>query len=188
MRQGEKTAIEETWWAKGYFSAIVEGYVVTFLDGEGHTLGKKLVEEGKAATAPTAPAKEGYIVEWQFDGKKYNFSEPITHNITLVAVWKKKEESTPSTPKDPKDPETAVESVQLAGVRAVQNPVGEALELEGMEHAARVEVYSVAGARVHAEALRGEPRVAIDARGWESGVYVVRVVASDGERTLRVVK
>ena len=185
VRQGEKTAIEETWWAKGYFSAIVEGYVVTFLDGEGHTLGKKLVEEGKAATAPTAPAKEGYIVEWQFDGKKYNFSEPITHNITLVAVRKKKEESTPSTPKDPK---TAVESVQLAGVRVVRNPVGEALELEGMERAARVEVYSVAGARVHAEALRGEPRVAIDARGWESGVYVVRVVASDGERTLRVVK
>ena len=31
-------------------------------------------------------------------------------------------------------------------------------------------------------------RVVIDARGWASGVYVVRVVASDGERTLRVVK
>ena len=49
---------------------------------------------------------------------------------------------------------TAVESVQLAGVRAVRNPVGEVLELEGMERAARVEVYSVVGVRVHAEALR----------------------------------
>ena len=81
-----------------------------------------------------------------------------------------------------------MESVQLAGVRAVRNPVGEVLELEGMERAARVEVYSVAGARVHAEALRGEPRVAIDAQGWAHGVYVVRVVASDGAKTLRVVK
>ena len=61
-------------------------------------------------------------------------------------------------------------------------------ELEGMERAARVEVYSVVGARVHAETLRGEPRVVIDAHGWAHGVYVVRVVASDGERTLRVVK
>ena len=57
-----------------------------------------------------------------------------------------------------------------------------------MERTVRVEVYSVVGARVHAEALRGEPRVAIDARGWASVVYVVRVVASDGERTLRVVR
>ena len=44
------------------------------------------------------------------------------------------------------------------------------------------------GARVHAEALHGALRVAIDARGWASGAYVVRVVASDGERTLRVEK
>ena len=36
--------------------------------------------------------------------------------------------------------------------------------------------------------LRGEPRVVIDARGWVHGVYVVKVEASDGERTLRVVK
>ena len=45
--------------------------------------------------------------------------------------------------------------------------MGEALELEGMARAARV---------------------VIDAQGWASGVYVVRVVVSDGERTLRVVK
>ena len=78
--------------------------------------------------------------------------------------------------------------MQLAAVRVVRNPVGEALGLEGMERAARVEVYSVVGAQVHAEALRGEPRVVIDAHGWANGVCVVKVEASDGERTLRVVK
>ena len=254
VRKGKKTEIKDKPWCKGKFTNAVEGYVVTFQDGEGHTLGEQLVKpnngtasesaaptkkgftivewqlDGKkydfgkkveknitlvavwkqnytvtfdakggtpapdaqevvkdgTATAPTAPTKEGYtFVEWQLDGVKYVFSTPVTKDITLVAVWKKNEESTPSTPKDP---ETAVESVQLAGVRVLRNPVGEALELEGMERAARVEVYSVVGARVHAEALRGEPRVVIDAQGWASGVYVVRVVASDGERTLRVVK
>ena len=162
-------------------------YKVTFdAKGGAPTPNVQEVEEGKAATAPTAPTKEGYtFVEWQLDGVKYVFSTPVTKDITLVAVWKKKEESTPSTPKDP---ETAVESVQLAGVRVVKNPMGDVLELEGMERAVRVEVYSVVGVRVHAEALRGEPRVVIDAQGWAHGVYVVKVEASDGARTLRVVR
>ena len=161
-----------------------QNFTVTF-DANGGTPtpdAQTVVKDG-TATEPTAPTKEGYtFAGWQLDGKKYDFSKPVTQDIKLVAVWKKNEESTPD------NPETAVESVQLAAVRVVRNPVGEALELEGMERAARVEVYSVVGARVHAEALYGEPRVVIDAQGWASGVYVVRVVASDGERTLRVVK
>ena len=179
VRQGEKAAIKgngKTWWSK---FTIMEGYVVTFKDSDGNKLGEQLVKPNNGtATAPTAPTREGYtFVEWQRDGKKYDFSKKVEKDITLVAVWKKADHQG-----------TAVESVQLAAVRVVRNPVGEVLELEGMERAARVEVYSVVGARVHAEALRGEPRVAIDARGWGSGVYVVRVVASDGARTLRVVK
>ena len=191
VRQGEMEKIKDKPWCKNIFT-IEEGFVVTFQDEDGHTLGKQLVKPNGTATAPTAPTRKGYtFVEWQLDGAKYDFSAKVTKDITLVAVWKKKEESTPSTPKDPTDPtdlKTVVESVQLAAVRVVRNPVGEALELEGMERAARVEVYSVVGARVHAEALRGEPRVVIDARGWANGVYVVKVAASDGERTLRVVK
>ncbi len=190
VRQDERSAIRvngKKWWE--VVSKIEEGFEVTFQDGKGHTLGEQLVKPNGTAIEPTAPTKKGYtFVRWQLKGEKekYDFiNTKVTEDITLVAVWKKNEESTPSTPKDPK---TAVESVQLAGVRVVRNPVGEALELEGMERAARVEVYSVVGARVHAETLRGEPRVAIDAQGWASGVYVVRVVASDGERTLRVVK
>ena len=160
-----------------------QNFTVTF-DAKGGTPapGAQTVVEDGTATAPTL-TKDGYtFVEWRLDGKKYDFSTPVTKDIKLVAKWKKNEESTP------KDPKTAVESVQLAGVRVVRNPMGETLELEGMERAARVEVYSVVGAQVHAEALRGEPRVVIDAQGWASGVYVVRVEASDGARTLRVVK
>ena len=184
VRHGEMEKIKDKPWRKNKFKNIVEFCVVTF-DAKGGTPTPDAQEVAmdSAATEPTAPTKKGYtFVEWQLDGAKYKFSTAVTKDITLVAVWKKKEESTPD------NPETAVESVQLAGVRVVRNPVGEALELEGMERAARVEVYSVVGAQVHAEALRGEPRVVIDAQGWGSGVYVVRVVASDGERTLRVVK
>ena len=183
VRKGEMEKIKDKpWRKKNKFTNIVEFCVVTFQDGEGNKLGEQMVESNGTAIAPIAPPWEGYIVEWQLDGVKYDFGAKVTKDITLVAKWKKKEESTPD------NPETAVESVQLAAVRVVKNPVGEALELEGMERAARVEVYSVVGARVYAEALRGEPRVEIDARGWASGVYVVRVAASDGAKTLRVVK
>ena len=178
VRPGMKAKIQNEEWHKYTFTNIVECYVVTFQDGEENKLGEQLVKPNGTATALRAPTRKGYtFVEWQLDGAKYDFSTPVTKDITLMAVWEQKDDS-----------ETAVESVQLAAVRAVRNPVGEALELEGMERAARVEVYSVVGARVYAEALRGEPRVVIDARGWASGVYVVRVEASDGAKTLRVVK
>ena len=178
VRLGMKAKIQNEAWCKGKFESIEEGYVVTFKDSDGHELWEQLVKPNGTATEPAAPTKkDDTFVEWQLGGKKYEFSTPVTSDITLKAKWKKADNHG-----------TAVESVQLAGVRAVRNPMGEALELEGMERAARVEVYSVAGVRVYAEALRGEPQVAIDARGWASGVYVVRVVASDGAKTLRVVK
>ena len=178
VRLGMRAKIQNEAWCKGKFESIEEGYVVTFKDSDGHELWEQLVKPNGTVTEPAAPTKkDDTFVEWQLGGKKYEFSTPVTSDITLKAKWKKADNHG-----------TAVESVQLAGVRAVRNPVGEALELEGMERAARVEVYSVVGAQVHAEALRGEPRVVIDARGWASGVYVVRVVASDGEKTLRMVK
>ena len=184
VRQGEMEKIRDKQWYKNKFKELAEFYVVTFdaKGGKPTPDAQEVVKDG-TATEPTAPTKKGYIFDgWQLDGAKYDFSAKVTQDITLVAVWKKKEESTPD------NPETAVESVQLAAVRAVRNPVGEALELEGMERAARVEVYSVVGARVYAEALRGESRVVINAQGWASGLYVVRVAASDGAKTLRVVK
>ena len=94
VRQGEKAIIEgngEMWWAKEYFSAIVEGYVVTFTDSDGNKLGEQLVKPNGTATEPAAPIKEGFTFEeWQLGGKKYDFSKPVMRNIKLLAVWKKK--------------------------------------------------------------------------------------------------
>lgn len=83
---------------------------------------------------------------------------------------------------------TAVESLLLAGVRVVENPVGEMLVLEGVEAAVRVEVYSLMGQCVARQHLLGEERVEINSRGWAAGVYIVRVAARDGVKALRVVK
>lgn len=89
---------------------------------------------------------------------------------------------------DHKAPQTAVESMLLAGVRIVSNPVRDALVLEGLATADRVEVYSLGGARMAVVTLDGADRVTVATIGWASGVYVALVTARDGARGLRFVK
>lgn len=49
--------------------------------------GLKRNETGSAPA--TVPTKEGFEFEaWQYNGKIYTFTEPVTSNITLVARWK----------------------------------------------------------------------------------------------------
>ncbi|UKI49849.1 MAG: InlB B-repeat-containing protein [Clostridium sp.] len=49
--------------------------------------GLKRNETGSSPT--TIPTKEGFEFEaWQYNGKIYTFTEPVTSNITLVARWK----------------------------------------------------------------------------------------------------
>lgn len=150
--------------------------MVAFTDSDVNKLGARLVKPNGTATEPAAPTKKDVSsVEGQLGGKEYDFRDSVTKAIALLAKWRSADSHG-----------TAVGSMQLEAVRAVRNSVGEALELEGMERAALLEVYSMGGARVHVEALRRAERVVIDAQVWANGAYVVRVVASNGVRTLRV--
>lgn len=171
VRPGEKPKVEAKEWAK-QFSRIVEGHVVTFKDADGQPVGEQLVKPNGKARALDMQDKDGNAVVWLLNGAPYDFNAPVTRSITLQVGGSS----------------TAVESALLAGVQAVSNPVVDVLELRGMGNAVRVEVYSVAGVQVHAGVLRGEDCVQVDARGWAIGVYVVRVVACDGAKTLCVVK
>ena len=85
-------------------------------------------------------------------------------------------------------PPSAVDSVLLAAARVVQNPIDGALVLEGIGATERVAVYSLAGVQTYACALRGEERLEIATGSWASGTYVVRIIALDGEKAIRVVK
>ena len=63
-------------------------YLVTFVDGlTGETIATDAVEEGKAATAPEAPAHEGYT----FKGWDKDFSN-LTADLTVTAQYEKNEE------------------------------------------------------------------------------------------------
>ncbi len=66
-------------------------HTVTFSDPDGNTsTPAQTVNDGATATAPQDPTRDGYAFDgWLLDGEKYDFSKPVTEDITLVAKWSK---------------------------------------------------------------------------------------------------
>ena len=64
-------------------------YTVTFdADGGTPAPASQTVAQGAKATEPTAPTKTGYTFGgWYNDSTKYDFSTPVTANLTLKAKW-----------------------------------------------------------------------------------------------------
>ena len=76
----------------------VTTYTVTFVSGEGaSTIPSQTVESGKAVIEPSDPTLSGYTFKhWSLtkNGEAYDFSTPVTANLTLYAVWEKKQNQT----------------------------------------------------------------------------------------------
>jgi hypothetical protein len=63
-------------------------YTVTFDSDGGSAVSSQGIVSGQTATQPGAPVKQGYrFQKWQLQGSDYDFSTPVTANITLTAVW-----------------------------------------------------------------------------------------------------
>ena len=88
-------------------SPAPELFTVTFDSNGGSAVASQQVERGKCAQQPKDPVKDGYeFVNWNLNGKAYDFVAPVTKSITLKAVWKAeiKPEPTPE-PEPTPDPE-----------------------------------------------------------------------------------
>lgn len=167
---------------------VTSACTVTFAAGQGAFEGGEREVEvqvlpGNTVGEPSEeqlPTRAGYeFVEWQKDGARYNFEKPVNGDILLAASWRPRAEGNAAT---------EVASERLESAQLVGNPIGNALVLEGIAAAEKLEVYNLLGARVYAQTLRGEARLEVSTANWPSGMYVLRVVAKDEERTLRVVK
>ncbi len=64
-------------------------YTVTFNDTEGNTsTPSQSVPSGGQASRPKDPSRDGYLFNGWFTGNTaYDFSQPVTGNITLTAKW-----------------------------------------------------------------------------------------------------
>lgn len=59
------------------------------------------IADGKTATAPENPTKKGFDFDgWYLGDEKYDFSTPITSDITLTAHWKEASEPAQDEEKD----------------------------------------------------------------------------------------
>ena len=66
----------------------INKYNVSFDSKGGTKVDPQVVEHGSTATKPKTPHKNDYTFKgWYLDGKKFDFSTPITGDITLVARW-----------------------------------------------------------------------------------------------------
>ncbi len=66
----------------------VTKYTVTFNSNGGSAVASQTVESGKTATQPANPTRSGYTFNGWYNGStKFNFSTPITSNLTLTANW-----------------------------------------------------------------------------------------------------
>ena len=69
----------------------IKGKTVTF-QYNGSTYAREVVESGKTAVAPIPPKQttaDGYHINWYQEGAdvSYDFSTPVTGDITLIAKW-----------------------------------------------------------------------------------------------------
>lgn len=63
-------------------------YTVSFDSNGGSKVDEQKVVEGEQATKPENPTKEdNTFVEWQLNGKAYDFESEVTSNIKLKAKW-----------------------------------------------------------------------------------------------------
>ncbi len=68
-------------------------YTVTFDTDGGSSIQSQKVEKGKTVKEPTSPTKENSVFDgWKLGEDTYDFSTPVTSNITLVARWKNSED------------------------------------------------------------------------------------------------
>ena len=79
-------------------------FTITFDTTGGSELNPITVESGGTALRPGDPVMDGYVFkEWQLNGVLYDFSQPVTSDITLTAIWE--EVIVPEEPEEPEKPE-----------------------------------------------------------------------------------
>lgn len=77
----------------------IKKYIVTFNSNGGSVVDSQTIEENNKVTKPTNPTRNGYeFSHWAYDNKEFDFNTNITSDITLLAVWNKKEEQKPTQP------------------------------------------------------------------------------------------
>ena len=67
----------------------IDEYVIIFNTDGGTVIPPQMVKRGERIIKPENPVKQGYtFIQWMNGQQPYDFSEPVTENLTLAAQWK----------------------------------------------------------------------------------------------------
>ena len=103
---------------------------VVFNSNGGTTISEQIVKKGEKANEPTTPVKENStFVEWQLNGKKYDFNSPVTADITLNAIWDEYKMFTVKVTVDSNDYSSQVKEGETLSVDSLGIPVQEGYRL-----------------------------------------------------------
>lgn len=72
----------------GWSEEVIE-YTVTFdMNGASGSIDSQTVVSGNTISEPANPSRTGFVfMGWQYNGALWNFTSPVTSNMTLVAMW-----------------------------------------------------------------------------------------------------
>lgn len=83
----------------------IKKYTVTFnLNGGNGSINSQTVVEGSTISRPSNPTRNGYSFKYwstSSSGSEYNFSNKVSKNMTLYAIWEKEQVVTPTPAPDP---------------------------------------------------------------------------------------
>lgn len=66
----------------------IDEHAIIFDSAGGSFVPAQTVEDGETGTQPEPPTREGYTFKgWLLDGQPYDFTQPVTGDITLTADW-----------------------------------------------------------------------------------------------------
>ena len=93
----ENITLKAKWEITGTGDQEVNEYTVFFDSNGGSKVDNIKVKSGTKVNKPKDPTRSGYtFVEWQHNGKTYDFEDAVNENIELIAKWNKNEEPKPS--------------------------------------------------------------------------------------------
>lgn len=65
-------------------------YEISFETGTDEQILTQYIKKGDLIKEPIKPEKEGYVfIEWQYNGKRYDFSSKVSKDMKLTAKWLK---------------------------------------------------------------------------------------------------
>ncbi len=153
-------------------------FTVTFDPANGRATFTQEVVAGNRVARVAAPTKADHsFIGWYRAGatEPYNFDSPVTESFTLTARYRDERIA-------------ALNSCLLQGVEVMPNPVNAELHLVHAQSLRRYTLFNALGLPVLMGEHDGGETITLQVSALPTGVYFIRLEATDGRRTLRVVK